>query len=523
MQADFAAQSRIIQTNGGPLHVYHPLMGQTLPSVTTLAQRSHEDLHAVWSSARRLAQFRAHQVATVEQLYPEFRNPFGNRERLFTPQQRQQAKVTPNDVLRALAGLYPNYLETLLFGPYLDDPGDNFPVSEHFAADTACWKGTLEQGIPDSSTNQLDERWARRWALQFLHTPDLLIDTRLLVGAVVEAIPPQWSELWTAGLLTSLEASHYYRRRISGLGVEESRRAPSFLPNVPAALIDRHNVISSTPFDLSQAEDIAVISEDRWACDQFASGMASLTRYSPNSRTLFPQMTISRGEFRTIELHLVMLEPNLGGRAMAMTEEEFDSLRKKTPYADALLRLDIPPTDTKDVLLAYLAELPTIFDKAGVNLGLGLMLDFLSEPRCEPLLRKEFASYFPRLIEPANEDLGLAVRSKVSMRNLQDAYRDLGLAPATPDFLERPFRFLSLRTRRHQSVQQKSFQRMLDSVGPFFQQFIGDEADLQVLMDIHRTLLSLGQELPALSMSTMQESTKHGSRNHLRTENATIH
>jgi hypothetical protein len=346
---------------------------------------------------------------------------------------------------------------------------------------------------------------------------------------LVHAFPPRWLVVYCEGLITQAEAYNWYLRRIA-----ESEPSTIDLPRVPAAVIDRHDVLMEIEAGVQQSPGVLLVGDEPTPRKRFIELLSAKIPYDPRFNwgaqkdtlvigyPLFGDVSeyLQRGRFQRAIFALNGNQLDVEGwsfsdgdlsrervtqtslnlfRSLArvkpsdpykfvvgMSPQEYRTLLARVPEMGAVPVIHVPPPDKTDLLLEYLAHLPVYQDGKKLDLGLGLLLDFLSGKAApEECLSLAFVPHLLEWMQPGRENLGLPVPSR-AISAIDRSSMEYGLPVRFVNRASRPFAFVERKMRVWPL--KKHFERMLDDVSSFFEQYIGDVDDLQALIDIHYAL-----------------------------------
>jgi hypothetical protein len=505
--------------------IYHPLLGVELPTLPDLAERCDDQAGAVLLAAGRLAAYRGQCIVDLKQAYIKYQQP-PSPTRSLDIDRLEEPYVTETDAVRALLALYADHLKALLFKSREQKSSQFWHASEEFFDSADHWQRELRNMPATTPPQTIEKRWARRWAMAILEDPQLRIDIPSLIVSLLHAFPPGWLDVYCEGLITREEAYNWYVRKAAD---DKSKGRP--LPRVPAAYIDRHDCLSRIEQALRHAPGVFIVAEQpvmrkrivdvltanipyhprfRWALavgsppfgdigkhileQGFQGAVFALTgddlsqnREVPESTDSSPQPIVDRLElFRG----LVALKPaHPFNFAVAMSPSEHRALLNMVPESASVPMIKLPASDNKDLLLEYLSYLPFYQDRKKVDLGLGLLLDFLSG-REAPAECFALASipHFVHRLSSGQEDLGLDV-PRIPLRPWELPSTEPVQPHSYAEQVRRPFAFVERKI--HVRATRRELKRMLKTAGDFFAEYIGDTEDLTTLVGIYHTLAHL--------------------------------
>lgn len=506
--------------------IYHPLLDVDLPTLSGLVKRCDPQASAVLLAAGRFSVYREQCLAGLRQAYTHYRQP-PSPTRSIDIERLAEPYVTEMDAVRSLLALNADHLKTLLFTSRTQQDTGSWRASEEFFDSAAHWHRELPHLPTTAPPQTIEKRWARRWGMALLREPHLRIDIPTLTASLAHAFPPRWLTVYCDALITREEAYNWY---VSKTSVGERKVRP--LPRVPAAYVDRHDSLAQIKEGLRHSPGVFVVSEDLVMRKRLVDVLTAPVPFVPQfdwalvvgsppfgeidkclhvrgyrgavfamtadelsqDPWVFDSTESSRQSMVNASLEffrgLATLKPSDHFNfAVFMTPDEHRALHNHVPEAGNVPVIMLPQSDSKDVLLAYLAHLPVYHDEKKVDLGLGLLLDYLSGKETPPeCFSPASIPHFVDKLSSAQSDLGLDVPG-IPPRSWEVPDTEPVPLHSDAEQARRPFTFVERRLRVNAARRQ--LKRMLATVGEFFVEYIGDTKDLDTLVGVHRTLAHL--------------------------------
>jgi hypothetical protein len=506
--------------------IYHPLLNVPLPTVADLRSRCTDtESVQVLDLACRLAKHRFQNYQLAKQAVQDYSaEPFvGSGVHIGTS---PDLLLCETDIIRALLACQDSFLVQMLFGA----PGEHMQPSDVFHSYVIHWKSAIEQCDAQEGPAAIAIGWARRWALLFLEHPEQKIGLNTWLLSVIDLLPGNFSNLMCSGLITEGESQNKMRMTFDQhLRGQQGPVLLSF-PWTPAAFVDKHGLLGAANELLGSSCGIFLVGPHKESLRSLLRAISWNVSYCPAYEAIgaiqgnggycfFPeQMFRKKGAETTTPVFALTgnVPEGVGGRAwcfddgdaslrpvvgasldlfrwlakqvnesgarfvIMMTQDEWSTLVRKVPEVTQFPQLQVPGPDEIDLVPTILAELPSILDRHGSALSLGLLLNFLYqtfESRPE-FLTSCVASDLVGLVDPAREDLGLLSASPFS---------ELHKTP-----FERLNSFKFPLTVRHRPV------CTMDNVsGDFFARYIGNIAELDALIVLYESLATLRDADPS--------------------------
>jgi hypothetical protein len=506
--------------------IYHPLFNVPLPTVAELrSQCTDTESIEVLDSACRLAALRCQSHKRAKEAVQDYSaEPFiGVSVGIGTS---PDFVLCETDLIRALLACQHPFLVQALFGA----PDEPMQPSDFFNSGVAHWKSTLDLCTLEEVPVAVSPAWARRWALLFLEHPEQTIGLNTWLLSVSDLLPPNFSNLMCSGLITDGESRAKmvmtFSKYLEDLPGPQLRSFPRTSP----AYFDRHGLLCAANDLLGTSRGFFLVGPQEETLRSLLRAITSNVNYCNEYKALGPiqgngghyfspesanLQDGSGASFRTFALTGNIPE-GVGGRAwcfdanevankslvseslaffrllteqgndckvrfvIMMTQDEWSTLVRKVPEVTQFPQLPVPGREEIDLVPTLLAELPTILDRHGSALSLGMLLNFLyqtfqSRPQ---FLATCAASDLVGLVDPARENLGLLNTSPFPEQH------------KTP--FERLNSFSFPLTIRHRPV------RTMDLVsGEFFARYIGNVPELDALIVLYESLATLKDTDPS--------------------------
>lgn len=502
------------------MNLYHPLLNQPLPTVADLRSRcvdaeSVEVLDvACRFAAERCSRFDVVHVASEDYSADPY---IGERLKLGTAPKLQ---VTETDIIRSLLACQPMYLETALFEAirtFMQPSGMFFSGADH-------WKSVKTSCQPEELPTVVSTRWGRRWALLFLENPDQEIRLSTWLLSVMDLIPPNFNNLFCSGIITETESQVKmeiaFHRHLKGLPGPTRWN----FPELPPAYYDRHGLLNAANDLLTSSNGIFLIGPDYATLRSLLRAISWNVNYCPQMQALGaiqqdggryfspesvnlqagpdspasvfaltgnvpegvggPAWCIDRTEVafasivnESLGFFRWLTEEAINSKirfVIMMAEDEWETLIKEVPAVTGIPVLHVPTRDERDLVPTLLAELPAIVDRHDCLVPFGLLLNFLCQTaQANPALLPDMqATTFRGLIRHQDTNLGLLNTSP---------FQELHRTPFSRlDNGNIPIR-----------IRERFVQKMIAESGDFFVRYIGDTADLDALMVLYESVVSL--------------------------------
>jgi hypothetical protein len=362
-----------------------------------------------------------------------------------------------------------------------------------------------------------------------LENPTLQIRVSTWARSVLRAMPPDFSNVFVAGLITADESRALMRSAFEDhLKKRFDPAAPAF-PEYPPAFFDRHGLLAAANEVLTTAKGVFLVGNDAGPLHNLMHAISSNVSYCPEYKGLEDIRCGGGQRFsaRALDIPGTSVSGNValaltgnvpqegGGQAwcfdpsslayedqalealgffrwltdpgseaaryvIAMRQDEWAALVEAVPEVARLPRLDVPLAEDIDLIPAFLMSLPEVLERHDCAVPLGLLLDFLYQTSlsCPAYLTASHASELIDLVRPGRIDLGLLNVLPFNGHN-RTPFARLG---------EGAFR-IKLRLRPAKS--------MAAEAEPFFSKYIGDLSGLESLIVLYETVTLLSDADPS--------------------------
>ncbi len=441
-----------IQQSAAACRVYHPLMNQKLPTLVDLKARCvNAEAITLLEDACRIASYRYQQQERLFKAYSDYQAMPQNEPVDLQPDMNK-ITLTETDMLCALSGKHPELFETVLFNNDENSETPYFPFSEKFKLDSIYWKTILESYQANNPPESLCLRWQRQWALLFIRKPKLQIDIQTWLFSVFRYIPLSWSKYYPEGLMTGDDV---FRKLISRF----KKNFPAFHQlsihdffHTPPAFYDRYGLVSKAEQLMQKHPGVIILGEPSSIKTELVKTLVFRQGQYPFTGYLLDTIPLDKVEslpghrkVKKIYSFLGNVPESIGGPAwfldtedetggpvaesafnffklllgfkkednavyvISMTQMEHQTLIKSLPEIKNIPILQNPPTDDRDMIPAYICQLPCVMSKWNISIPLELMLDFLYRAWREhpETLSLSNALQLPFYIDPLKQHFGL--------------------------------------------------------------------------------------------------------------------